>query len=90
MIGASHEEVGMDSGTTTHEIRRLAQHAVQVFPQLSGLQLVRCWGSFAHSHSGYKACLCGIRKLSWRLCRHFPQRYHFSTALCQHNSKLDH
>ena len=45
MIGASHEEVGLDSGTTTQEMRRLAQHAVNVFPQLSCLQLVRCWGA---------------------------------------------
>lgn len=45
MIGASHEEVGLDSGTTTQEMRRLAQHAVNVFPQLSSLQLVRCWGA---------------------------------------------
>ena len=45
MIGASHEDVGLNTGTTTKEIRRLADHAVQVFPELSALQLVRCWGA---------------------------------------------
>ncbi|MBL4824416.1 MAG: FAD-binding oxidoreductase [SAR324 cluster bacterium] len=45
MIGASHEDVGLDCGTTLDEIRRLARHAVQVFPELSKLQMVRCWGA---------------------------------------------
>ncbi len=45
MFGASHEDVGLDCGTTLDEIRRLARHAVQVFPELSKLQMVRCWGA---------------------------------------------
>jgi glycine/D-amino acid oxidase-like deaminating enzyme len=45
MFGASHEEVGFDTGTTLEEMRRLAGHAVQVFPELARLQLVRCWGA---------------------------------------------
>ena len=45
LFGASHEEVGFDTGTTLEEMRRLAGHAVQVFPELARLQLVRCWGA---------------------------------------------
>ena len=45
MIGASHEDVGFDTGTTLLQMRSLAGHAVQIFPELSKLQLVRCWGA---------------------------------------------
>ncbi|MDP6336582.1 MAG: FAD-dependent oxidoreductase [SAR324 cluster bacterium] len=45
MIGASHEEVNFDSGTTLDVMRSLANHALKLFPELSSLQLVRCWGA---------------------------------------------
>ena len=45
MIGASHENVGFDTGTSLLQMRSLAGHAVQIFPELSKLQLVRCWGA---------------------------------------------
>ena len=45
MIGASHEDVGFDTGTTLLQMRSLAGHAVQIFPELSKLQLVRCWSA---------------------------------------------
>ncbi|MEE2717493.1 MAG: FAD-dependent oxidoreductase [SAR324 cluster bacterium] len=45
MFGASHEEVGLDTGTTLEVMRRLARHALEVFPELAKLQLVRCWGA---------------------------------------------
>ena len=45
MLGASHEEVGFDTETTLDQMRNIASHAVQTFPELSRLQLVRCWGA---------------------------------------------
>ena len=45
MIGASHEEVNMDTGTTLEVMRDLASRALQLFPELYKLQLVRCWGA---------------------------------------------
>ena len=45
MLGASHEEVGYNTGTNMTQIRKIATHAVQTFPELSRLQLIRCWGA---------------------------------------------
>lgn len=45
MIGTSHEEVGYDTGTTLVQMQKIASHAVQTFPELSRLQLIRCWGA---------------------------------------------
>ena len=45
MIGSSHEEVNLDTGTTLEVMRKIARHALQLFPELSTLQLVRCWGA---------------------------------------------
>ena len=45
MIGASHEEVNTDTGTTLEVMRDLARHGLKLFPDLSKLQLVRCWGA---------------------------------------------
>ncbi len=45
LIGSSHEDVGLDTGTTLSQIRNIAGHAVQIFPELSRLQLLRCWGA---------------------------------------------
>jgi len=45
MIGSSHEEVNMDTGTTLAVMRDLSRHALKLFPELSELQLVRCWGA---------------------------------------------
>ena len=45
MIGSSHEEVNLDTGTTLEVMHKIARHALQLFPELSTLQLVRCWGA---------------------------------------------
>ena len=45
MLGASHEEVGYNTETTLDQMRKIATHTVQTFPELSRLQLIRCWGA---------------------------------------------
>jgi glycine/D-amino acid oxidase-like deaminating enzyme len=44
-IGSSSEDVGLDDGTTTEIIERLARRAVATFPALSRARLVRAWGA---------------------------------------------
>lgn len=44
-IGDSKEEVGLDDGTTMHELARIAARAVRCFPILSSVKVVRSWGA---------------------------------------------
>ena len=44
-IGSSSEDVGLDDGTTTEIIERLARRAVETYPALSRARLVRAWGA---------------------------------------------
>ena len=43
-IGNTEEEVKFDDGTTLSASQAMARRAVQIFPQLAGLQLIRTWG----------------------------------------------
>jgi glycine/D-amino acid oxidase-like deaminating enzyme len=43
MIGATHEEVGLDSGTTVASATTLARRALRIAPDLSCARLVRQW-----------------------------------------------
>ena len=43
-IGNTEEDVEFDDGTTLSAGQAMARHAVQVFPQLAGLRLIRTWG----------------------------------------------
>jgi glycine/D-amino acid oxidase-like deaminating enzyme len=43
MIGATHEDVGLDSGTTVALATRLARRALRIAPDLSRARLVRQW-----------------------------------------------
>lgn len=45
MLGASHEDVGFDLATTNEVMQKIATHAIEVFPVLKQLQLIRSWGS---------------------------------------------
>jgi hydrogen cyanide synthase HcnC len=54
MIGASHEEVGFDTGNAHAVLARIADEAVQVFPRLKQAQIVRSWGALrVMSPDGY-------------------------------------
>ena len=44
-IGESMEDVGLDVGTTTSELTRIAGRAIRMFPVLGGVNIVRSWGS---------------------------------------------
>jgi glycine/D-amino acid oxidase-like deaminating enzyme len=44
-IGDSHEEVGLNDGTSTSVLQKIAQRAVLMFPLLAQVQLVRAWGA---------------------------------------------
>ena len=44
MVGATHEDVGLDMATTSTASAALANHAVAVFPDLANVNLVRTWG----------------------------------------------
>lgn len=43
-IGNSKEDVRFDDGTTLEAVSRMARRAVQFFPRLAGVRLVRNWG----------------------------------------------
>ncbi len=45
MLGASHEDVGYDLATTNEVMQEIATHAIEVFPALKQLQLIRSWGA---------------------------------------------
>lgn len=44
-IGDSHEDVGMDDGTTVQHLARIAQQARRHFPLLGNVNVVRTWGA---------------------------------------------
>ena len=44
-IGDSHEEVGLDEGTSLDVMTLLAQRAVRIFPHLENVRLGRAWGA---------------------------------------------
>lgn len=43
-FGTTEEDIGFDDGTTLSATRDIARRAVQSFPQLAGVRLVRNWG----------------------------------------------
>jgi glycine/D-amino acid oxidase-like deaminating enzyme len=45
MLGASHEDVGYDLSTTREIMQEIATHAIEVFPLVKDLQLIRSWGA---------------------------------------------
>lgn len=44
-LGDSHESVGLDDGTGSEVMATIARRAVQCFPQLANVRLVRAWGA---------------------------------------------
>ena len=44
-IGYSHEDVGLDDGTSPSVLKKIASRAVLMFPFLARVQLVRAWGA---------------------------------------------
>lgn len=44
-IGDSHEDVGLDDGTSAAVLKKIAQRAVLMFPFLSQVRLIRAWGA---------------------------------------------
>jgi glycine/D-amino acid oxidase-like deaminating enzyme len=45
MLGASNEEVGFDTSVTADVLKKIAQDAVETFPDLAGVRMVRCWAA---------------------------------------------
>lgn len=43
-IGSSEEDLGFDDGTSLDVVRNIAARAVQSFPRLGGVKLIRNWG----------------------------------------------
>jgi glycine/D-amino acid oxidase-like deaminating enzyme len=44
-IGDSQEDVGMDDGTSTAQLARIADRACRLFPVLKSANVVRAWGA---------------------------------------------
>ena len=44
-IGYSHEDVGLDDGTSPSVLKKIARRAVMMFPFLQRVRLVRAWGA---------------------------------------------
>ncbi len=44
-IGDSHEDVGLNDGTSTEVMQMIAARAVRMFPLLSRVRLIRAWGA---------------------------------------------
>ncbi len=45
LLGDSHEDVGFDAGTTPEVMVEIARRALDYFPYLAGLPVVRVWGA---------------------------------------------
>jgi glycine/D-amino acid oxidase-like deaminating enzyme len=45
MLGSSHEDVGLDDGTTTRIMNTIANRATRVFPFLKRARVIRAWGA---------------------------------------------
>jgi glycine/D-amino acid oxidase-like deaminating enzyme len=45
MLGVSNEEVGLDTSVTTDVLKKIALNAVEVFPELAGVRMQRCWAA---------------------------------------------
>ena len=45
MLGDSHEEVGLDAGTTRPVVRAILARAVRLFPRLARARVMRAWGA---------------------------------------------
>ena len=71
MIGATHEEVGLDTSTTSGAAAELSARAIRCIPALSGVTVVRQWAALriltpdsypvyaeSHSHPGVFVALC--------------------------------
>lgn len=44
-IGVSHEDAGLDEGTTITQLAEIADRATRCFPLLKGINVVRTWGA---------------------------------------------
>jgi len=44
-IGVSHEDAGLDIGTTVNELARMAARALKVLPALAKVRIVRAWAA---------------------------------------------
>ena len=45
MFGFTNEEVGLDTSVTIDALRRIAVNTIQVFPDLAGVRMQRCWAA---------------------------------------------
>jgi len=45
MLGVSNEEVGFDTNVTTDVLKEIASKAIEVFPALAEVRIVRSWGA---------------------------------------------
>jgi glycine/D-amino acid oxidase-like deaminating enzyme len=45
MFGVTNEEVGLDTSVTFDGLKRIASKAIQVFPDLAGVRMQRCWAA---------------------------------------------
>lgn len=45
LLGDSHEDVGFDEGVNINEMQKIAKRAIQIFPFLQSVKMVRAWGS---------------------------------------------
>ncbi len=58
-LGNSHEEVGLNEGTTPSVMNRIANRAVKMFPHLRRACVVRAWGALrVMSPDGYPTYTC--------------------------------
>jgi glycine/D-amino acid oxidase-like deaminating enzyme len=45
MMGASNEEVGFDTHVNAAVLKRIASHAIEIFPGLAEIRVQRCWAA---------------------------------------------
>jgi glycine/D-amino acid oxidase-like deaminating enzyme len=45
LIGATHEDVGLNEGTDCHHLQLMAARAIRAFPSLRDAAIVRAWGA---------------------------------------------
>ena len=68
-IGDSKEDVGFDDRTTPAVVAALSRRAVQMYPVLESLRVIRAWGALRVGAPDGDA-LCAMTASSWRHSSH--------------------
>ena len=82
MIGDSHEDAGLDVGTTPHMSRFLADRARRMLPALAQARIVRTWSALQGDDARWLPGLRPIGEHARCVRDVLPQRGHSGRCAC--------